>query len=527
MRAVLLLLAVSLGAQTLSERGVTLARQQVDEFRQEPRVAVIVAVDQYQEESGFRKLEYATKDASALAAALQAADFSYNVRTLLNERALRTVIRTAIRNAAQVAGSKGTLLFFSAGHGGQDGKQYLAAYEAGADNLSELGLPISEVRDLMNQSNAARKILIVDACRNDPTAKASRSASDDTLQRFGRLEESEGLRILNATAPNQVSYEDPKFGHGVFAHFLLEGLGGKATDPYGMITFRSLSDYVSREVRNYSYPIGRLQIPYEAGSGFGDFLVGGKLGPPQIVKPAPLPAGPGPTDPAREAWERAKSSTNKAGALQAIVREFPNSDYARLARVDLAGMGAAPGEALFNEALKLFDQGEIPLAGAVFDSVLPSPAPGNLAAAGYRALGRANGKRHVLRVGPFELRGLERFHIGDGVRQPLPQFAKGLFGIGRGRHLASGQPRAALGSKVAGDLDLLRQRQHVRIEPRVEQHLGLDFLRLAMRLGLGQQAGKAAEDLQEGGNGRVVKGHLMALCCSEIAKRSRNGAAGG
>ena len=43
----------------------------------------------------------------------------------------------------------------------------------------------------------------------------------------------------------------------------------------------------------------------------------------------------------------------------------------------------------------------------------------------------------VLRVGAFELRGLERFHVVDGLRQPLPQFLEGLFGVGRGRHLAS------------------------------------------------------------------------------------------
>jgi hypothetical protein len=36
-----------------------------------------------------------------------------------------------------------------------------------------------------------------------------------------------------------------------------------------------------------------------------------------------------------------------------------------------------------------------------------------------------------------------------------------------------------------------------------------------MRLGLGEQAGKAAEDLQEGGNGRVVKGHVMLSFAAE------------
>ena len=41
-----------------------------------------------------------------------------------------------------------------------------------------------------------------------------------------------------------------------------------------------------------------------------------------------------------------------------------------------------------------------------------------------------------------------------------------------------GQPRAAFGGEIADELDLPVQRQHVRIKPRVEQHLGLDVLRL-------------------------------------------------
>jgi len=71
------------------------------------------------------------------------------------------------------------------------------------------------------------------------------------------------------------------------------------------------------------------------------------------------------------------------------------------------------------------------------------------------------------------------------------------------------QPCAALGGEIAGELDLFAQRQHVRIEPRAEQHVGLNVLRLAVRLGLAEDTGETAEDLQEGRNGSVVKGHVM------------------
>src|SRR5882724_8533808 len=69
------------------------------------------------------------------------------------------------------------------------------------------------------------------------------------------------------------------------------------------------------------------------------------------------------------------------------------------------------------------------------------------------------------------------------------------------------EPRAAFGSEIAHQLDLPRERQHIGVKPRAEQHLGRDILRRAMRFGLGENLGEAVENLQEGGNGSVVKGH--------------------
>ena len=54
------------------------------------------------------------------------------------------------------------------------------------------------------------------------------------------------------------------------------------------------------------------------------------------------------------------------------------------------------------------------------------------------------------------------------------------------------EARAALGGEIAGELDLLAERQHVRKQPRAEQHLGLDFLRRAVGLGLGEDAARGA-----------------------------------
>src|SRR5882757_2360308 len=131
----------------------------------------------------------------------------------------------------------------------------------------------------------------------------------------------------------------------------------------------------------------------------------------------------------------------------------------------------------------------------------------------------ADGEGNVASLRALERFRLERFHIVDGPGEACLEFIEGLFSVGGRRHLALGEPRAALSRKIADKLDLFGERQHVRIEPGAEQHVGLDILRLAVCFGLGEEAGEAAENLQEGRNGGVVEGHGMLfrlmkkVCC--------------
>src|SRR5262249_19717684 len=119
----------------------------------------------------------------------------------------------------------------------------------------------------------------------------------------------------------------------------------------------------------------------------------------------------------------------------------------------------------------------------------------------------AGGKGDVAFIGAFKLSGRQRLQIVARLFQTLSQLFERLFGVRRRGDLDMGKPRTAFGSEIASELNLARQRQHVRIKPRAEQHLRLNILRLAMRFCLGEKARETAEDLQEGRNGSVVEGH--------------------
>ena len=64
---------------------------------------------------------------------------------------------------------------------------------------------------------------------------------------------------------------------------------------------------------------------------------------------------------------------------------------------------------------------------------------------------------------------------------------------------------AALCGEIADQLHLAGQGQHVGIEPRAEQHVGLNVLRLAVRFGLAEDCGETAEHLEIGGDGGVME----------------------
>ena len=73
--------------------------------------------------------------------------------------------------------------------------------------------------------------------------------------------------MMTAANTNEFSLEDARWGgHGVFTHFLVEGLQGKGDENGdGIVTFTELFDYVSNNVRTSTD--GR-QNPQR--SGFGD-----------------------------------------------------------------------------------------------------------------------------------------------------------------------------------------------------------------------------------------------------------------
>src|SRR5258706_9155530 len=110
----------------------------------------------------------------------------------------------------------------------------------------------------------------------------------------------------------------------------------------------------------------------------------------------------------------------------------------------------------------------------------------------------------VLLLAAVDLRRLERLDEGHRLRDARLELGGRLLGILVLRHLDARQPRHRALRRVAGDLHLAREREHVRIEPASGQHQRVDFFCFGVRLHLVENAGKVVQGVDEARRARLV-----------------------
>lgn len=280
-----------------TERGLMRLPEEAAAFQREGRVAVVVGINAYAPESGFRTLDYAKEDAQALDK--QFSKYGYTVRPLLDGQAKKSFILKAIEEAGkQLEPGQGTLVFAFTGHGfaGAAGNENYLVVDGTSDfDLEASGLKLSDVTTALKKTGARRIMVFIDACRDNPLIGKSVSNPG-----FAQLADSDGLNILYATAQGEVSVESPQLQHGVFTHFLLEGLDGAAAKN-NLILFDTLADYVTERVKEYSFknPPNKTQKPYRSGESSGQFLIAtlpASTIPPDGVKPSIPPVASAPNN---------------------------------------------------------------------------------------------------------------------------------------------------------------------------------------------------------------------------------------
>jgi formylglycine-generating enzyme required for sulfatase activity len=235
------------------------------------KYALLIGINQYKHES-LRPLSCSEADVKDLGDLLREA--GYEVTVLTGTSATRAAIQQHVTKVRSGRDSDDTLVIAFSGHGMQFEKEeeadeedaYYCPWDACPfrDERQSL-VSLKWVYLEMKKSFATRKVLLVDACRNDPDSSKSRgSKGSKGGVTSDILAPPERLAVLFSCGPGQKAWENEKLGHSVFFHHVLEGLKGKAARSRdGAVTLGALADYVMAEVPETVKQLvsGKIQSP--------------------------------------------------------------------------------------------------------------------------------------------------------------------------------------------------------------------------------------------------------------------------
>ena len=243
------------------------------------RYAVVVGISDYQDPT-IPDLEYADDDAQSIYDFLRSDAAGggglpeENIRLLIDGDATFGSLRSALFTFLERATDQDIVYIYIAGHGAPNPRRqdelYILTNDTDAADIPGTAFPMSDVQAAVQRLYAHHTVLLTDACHSGgigvggATQRAVGGAAMNQINQAFLMDLSatqRGLAVLTASEARQLSAEGPQWGggHGVFTHYLLEGLHGAADeDDNQIVDWGELTEYVremvSRETQNAQIP---------------------------------------------------------------------------------------------------------------------------------------------------------------------------------------------------------------------------------------------------------------------------------
>ena len=245
------------------------------------RWAVLIGIDEY---TLAGKLTYCGADQRAMRDRLVAAGFPERQVYLLHDgaeegryRPSRGNIERQVDAVLKIASPGDLVVLGFSGHGTEiGGRMYIVPGDGNLEDPATL-VSLDDMYDRLRECAAAMKVVIVDACRNDAQRGARGAAPPGARALSQSLEKRplpEGTVLINSCAPGEISWEDDAFKHGVFMHYVLEALDGRAdANADGRLSLNELAGYASLETKAFVLAEKSVtQRPYLRNEGEADLL---------------------------------------------------------------------------------------------------------------------------------------------------------------------------------------------------------------------------------------------------------------
>ena len=291
----------------------------LEPIRVQKKLALIIGNQSYPKSP----LKNPVNDAAAMVKALRGLGFDEVVeKTDLTMRQMRVEIDrfSATLQPGDLA------LFYYAGHGVQANEQnYLIPIDFAGSSEADLpyeAYPAAQVRDKLEQSRARLRILILDACRNNPF----RSKRDGVRGLSPMGSSVEGTYIAYATSDNGVADDNPTEGNGLFTKLLLTALRTPGLDLKQVFEKTKQDVYVASQ---------KTQRPFTYDGVIGQFYFSA---PVAIVENSPAASS---SDIAAQEEIAFWNSIDKSDAesLQLYLKQYGNGRFAAIAQRYLARVG--------------------------------------------------------------------------------------------------------------------------------------------------------------------------------------------
>lgn len=232
------------------------------------KYALVVGVSKFANHAGgLSDLRYADADAQSVTRFLQTpaggrfdAD---NILLLTNEQATLASLQKAMKGFVTRPGPDDLLLIFVATHGSPDPfapqNLYFLTHDTHVDRMPETAFAMKDFKRLLESNVRARRlVLFVDTCHSagltGSRGESARGVENNLISLYAEklLYQEEGKAIITASDVNESSQEAARWGggHGVFTHFLLEGMRGMADSNVDLVvTVGELFRFVRQRVR--------------------------------------------------------------------------------------------------------------------------------------------------------------------------------------------------------------------------------------------------------------------------------------
>ena len=254
------------------------------------------------------------------------------------ENASRRDMQRLIRDFGdKLKQSGGVGLFYFAGHGVQvRGNNYLIPVDADIKSEDEVAYDSIDAQAILEKMESAKNrmnLIVLDACRDNPFAKNSRSASAG----LATMSAPSGSLVAYSTAPGSVA-SDGSGKNGLYTEQFARALQQPG------LPVEEVFKQVRAAVRRAS---NNQQTPWENTALEGQFYFKAPVITAAPTPPIPVgvakPSGPDPLQIEMALWDSVKTS-NVPAEIQAYVSRHPNGVFSDLAKARIAALQTAASE---------------------------------------------------------------------------------------------------------------------------------------------------------------------------------------